>query len=771
MSEPVPAAFGAPPADPPQPEPKRSRQGCLTCRSRKKKCGEERKPEWGGACERCFLSSYECKWPPPPGQRPVRTFVKGVRTAAKAAKKAAAGQPGPSNGSGATASGGAGASSGTASHSQSPVPPQPFLATSAPAVALPPQPRPPLPPSYPSFASQPPPVSHIQPTAFSSHALSGPYRPPPPAPAPAPLPYSAPSAALPPPAPVLPQTTLPAVDALFPHQSLSTDFSTDIFGQYASIFNPGDELNNLFASIDSEFTHWDANQLAAGSTSESPASAAQYPSPATVAQGSGLGAGSGNGSGSSALASLLTDNVRASTVASPTHASAANGADEERLDPAYNEFNESWFASLPKPVRQVVNEKIFKLATTSVSSRSAGMAMVMLYRVRLQQQKQHHDSSDPAEAALVAQQQQRLLDMSNSYFQKALDHLSVKDVPLEAKVLACLDLLTFQFDQFGAAACHAILLLTEFFITEALGQQPILDLSSIQDSLPILLIPYAWTDVLRSVTVPKRRTLFAFPSLPGDSASTTSSQPWVCPPSAVQAHLGLPVHLMLCLSAVANLSSEMDALPDEVVKVKAEAIERAIRDFRPPPPDAQDLAEGALYLEKVGTAEMWRHAVIIYLYQSVHGHGPISHVITDALRHILSIGSRLLQVYSPPTSILDPLATSSSSSSPAVASLAPPPASSTGAPTSTHAAAGQERTTYLSPPVWRDGPWFLAGTVALLPQDRELCRQGVRACGNMQGYRDNLAALERLWKEEDAKGWVMDWREFLQKERLVVGFL
>lgn len=32
-------------------------------------------------------------------------------------------------------------------------------------------------------------------------------------------------------------------------------------------------------------------------------------------------------------------------------------------------------------------------------------------------------------------------------------------------------------------------------------------------------------------------------------------------------------------------------------------------------------------------------------------------------------------------------------------------------------------------------------------------------------------ALERLWKIVDERGWVFDWREKLQEEKLLVGFL
>jgi hypothetical protein len=68
---------------------------------------------------------------------------------------------------------------------------------------------------------------------------------------------------------------------------------------------------------------------------------------------------------------------------------------------------------------------------------------------------------------------------------------------------------------------------------------------------------------------------------------------------------------------------------------------------------------------------------------------------------------------------------------------------------------------------------FLAGTCALLSQDRELCREGVRQCGPLAGYRDNALALERIWREQDETGWLVPWRQFLQERNppMFVGFL
>lgn len=113
---------------------------------------------------------------------------------------------------------------------------------------------------------------------------------------------------------------------------------------------------------------------------------------------------------------------------------------------------------------------------------------------------------------------------------------------------------------------------------------------------------FAYTDVLHTVCIPRRRTLFAFTGLPGDPGTPT---PGSVPPStdpndrAIETHLGLPVGLLLCLAATSNLSAEMGSFPDEVVAAKAQAIERAIRDWRPLPPDASALADSTAYIDEL----------------------------------------------------------------------------------------------------------------------------------------------------------------------------
>ncbi|BGP39460.1 hypothetical protein JCM10449v2_003410 [Rhodotorula kratochvilovae] len=411
------------------------------------------------------------------------------------------------------------------------------------------------------------------------------------------------------------------------------------------------------------------------------------------------------------------------------------------------------------------------------------MAMVMLYRLRMHQQSRA--DGDAADVAQSSAQHAKLLAQSDHYFQKALEHLQAP-IPLEAKLVAVLDMQSYQFDQWGAAAANAILLLGEYFINEALGSQPAIDFSDMRDPKNVLLSAVAWSDCVRCICIPRRRTIFAFTGLPGEPSATTP-EAVVSDVSAhsnsIDAHLGLPLGLLLCVAATANLGAEMDALPDEVVRVKAAAIENAVREWKPAPPNIEDLADSAWYIDKLSTAEMWRHArneqaVIIFLYQAVHRHGPLSRTIRDAMQQIIQLGSRMLQQYRTPVGSVPAGAASGVASSLAsTTSAAPAPAAAGAASAAESAPASaalpppQDTEDYLSAPSMRAVPWFLAGTAAQLPADRALCRRGIEVCGRQQGYRDNVAALERVWEVTDEKGWTVDWRALLQSEQRFVGWL
>jgi hypothetical protein len=94
-------------------------------------------------------------------------------------------------------------------------------------------------------------------------------------------------------------------------------------------------------------------------------------------------------------------------------------------------LNEAFFASMPKPVRELLHRRMADVAFSTSLGKSACVALCLLYRARMLE--------DGAPEA-----RQRLISQSNRYFQQAVFHLQSGEVPLEAQLLAVFDMQAYQ---------------------------------------------------------------------------------------------------------------------------------------------------------------------------------------------------------------------------------------------------------------------------------------------------------------------------------------
>ena len=81
----------------------------------------------------------------------------------------------------------------------------------------------------------------------------------------------------------------------------------------------------------------------------------------------------------------------------------------------------------------MVKARMMDVAFSNELSKSSAMAICLLYRARMSSTT---DSTPEA--------RQRLITESDQYFNKAVQQLQATDIPLEAQILACLDLELFQ---------------------------------------------------------------------------------------------------------------------------------------------------------------------------------------------------------------------------------------------------------------------------------------------------------------------------------------
>lgn len=68
-------------------------------------------------------------------------------------------------------------------------------------------------------------------------------------------------------------------------------------------------------------------------------------------------------------------------------------------------------------------------------------------------------------------------------------------------------------------------------------------------------------------------------------------------------------------------------------------------------------------------------------------------------------------------------------------------------------------------------PWFIAATVAIHPDDRAACREGLEHCGPARAYQDNLRFIQLFWDHIDVTGREPNWREFAQAQGFELGFM
>ncbi|GAA6034072.1 hypothetical protein JCM8097_000677 [Rhodosporidiobolus ruineniae] len=727
-------------ADPPATSTgRRSRSGCLTCRSRRKKCDEKRVE--GGRCERCFLASYRCEWPAPPGTKPVRSFKAGARGGGRAKK-----------GEGSSSGGSPSMDEGEGEESATDIAVAPVQGSSTSPYAYEQLP-PPLPPNHPPPVAGPASLPANQ--SFTS-VYDLPHAPLPPATRAAvaaaysPYTFPPPSAAAFPPLP----PTAHQPSASFTPSSLSLSLSTaypsaplptpdlpalltldTLLAPYASILESpskvsgaaGSELDQLLASIDPALVS------------------------ATTTTSVNLSFEGGGGLGSPGLRGerVLTAALPLESVGGP--AEGALGGVEE-IDLIYNDLTQEFMTGLPRAVVNITITSFIRVASSNAVGRNAAMATALLYRRhRLQSRPTPPSSSSllglPAPAAREQEneaEEQRLLVAARAHYEKALGLFYATEVPLETKLLAGFDLAGYQFDQHGTAATDEVLSAVEAAVRAQLGPRPLLSLHPLTSTLDLLLLMYAHVDVTACLYEPLRRPLFRYPSLPGSSSPSSSKstgERWTPPRCDIQLHFGLPTALLLCIAATNALEVDLaDGLVGEEEKRRrAGEIERAVRGWE----GLERAKEGEKgegegggakrWVEMCGTAEMWRYAALIYLYQSIHLVGPLHPVLRSCTHEILSLSSLFL-----PSS---------------------PPASSH--PSSFANVNKDPEPSYVAAPSHRIGPLFLAGTCCLSLPDRCAVRAGLKAAGDLAGYRDCLRGLERIWEETDRTGeTVRGWRGF-----------
>ncbi|ORY92565.1 fungal-specific transcription factor domain-domain-containing protein [Leucosporidium creatinivorum] len=381
----------------------------------------------------------------------------------------------------------------------------------------------------------------------------------------------------------------------------------------------------------------------------------------------------------------------------------------------YRSLNDSYFCSIPNKAREIVKDRMRDLVMGPEND--LGRAAISSWcsshysSVLLKERSSQFEEWD-AKAA--------------RYYQQCLSLLYNPSISLTVRIGAILDMRLAQINRHGAAPARFLELAGEAFTKQELGDRPQFNFAVNARCEDLAMRCYCYKDVWRSVCTRGRPTLFRLSNSPDPLVPDAPQGP--VNRRTLSIHLGLPVGLLIYFADVSNLIAEAPNLAQQVIQQRGMEIKRRIETWVPDAQLAMEAAtDSASYVADLASQEMWRHTALIYLHSSLFRLGPLATPLRAALSQIIKLSSALVE---------------------------PSPD---------------------SPAIFVDAArcpiYFLAGTIAITEADREVCRDGLLACGPGKAFVENGRAIERLWEETDKTGVTPDWREFVEKEGLAVCFL
>ncbi|KAM0791175.1 hypothetical protein ACM66B_005659 [Microbotryomycetes sp. NB124-2] len=389
-----------------------------------------------------------------------------------------------------------------------------------------------------------------------------------------------------------------------------------------------------------------------------------------------------------------------------------------------------FYATLPAPVRESVSARLRQVTQASEVSKATTIALCMVYR-----------------AGMISdiQGKERLLKMSQTWFDKASTELWSGAVPVEAQIAAASDMWLHQLSQHGAAAGWAIVFLLDAIMLDCVGNDRIIDLGARCTPSGFMIACAGLVEVSRLLLLGDRKSLYKF--INANPSPTAKPQDELTLADALQVAWGTPLYINMAILKIGDLMYERDSISPEEFSARAKALEDEIRTFPGVSAHAFNSRQGIEMSVEHSTHEMWRHAALIFLYQRLHGLGPLAVPVRRALRSIIALGS----------TVDNDIASAQSSSATSV----PQPTSTLPPDCAPGSSLYHER----------DVQWWMAATVAVDDNDREICRRHLLMAKPQKLARANVDAIELVWQQVDEKGWCVDWRQVLAQHGRFIAFV
>ncbi|KAG8770250.1 hypothetical protein FRC12_004417 [Ceratobasidium sp. 428] len=319
------------------------------------------------------------------------------------------------------------------------------------------------------------------------------------------------------------------------------------------------------------------------------------------------------------------------------------------------------------------------------------LSIAFLYRSLYDKAASPVELQEHAEKLHTMASKQVQLDIKNPHLSPAL------------KLSGLMEVLFYEYSSGGCDSYYQLLEQARPFVRSLIGGD-VIDFMSLRGKETFDIRVFAWCDILSSMAL-SRPTLFTYET---EIEHLLIVDPEAPPPIADDDDVGLE-WMVGCPNAMIVLMARISALRDmnvsaEEKRARAEAIENSIRAWQARP---SQTSNSFLKVVRMSAQEIWRHAMILFLYHAIFKVGPLHRAVKDAVRQIISLAQTI--------------------------------------------PAGR------NPDIFLPVPYFLSGAVSISRKDRMFLRSRLLGCGKERALLDLVAVLDGVWKEMDTTGNSVDW--------------
>lgn len=305
-----------------------------------------------------------------------------------------------------------------------------------------------------------------------------------------------------------------------------------------------------------------------------------------------------------------------------------------------------------------------------------------------------------ASPTALQEQAERLHELASKQLQSDLQNPAL---PPAVKLSGLMEVLFYEYSSGGCNSYYRLLQQAQPYVQSLVGGK-VIDFMSLRGKQTFDIRVFAWCDILSAMAL-SRPTLFTYETnidhmliVDPDGANIIPIDDDV----GLEWMVGCPnvmIVLMARISALRDLQ-----IPQQEKASRAEAIEQSIRAWQARP---SPTTNSFLKVVRMSAQEIWRHAMILFLYHAIFKVGPLHRAIKDAVRQIISLAQTI--------------------------------------------PAGR------NPDIFLPVPYFLAGAACISRKDRMFLRTRLLGCGKERALLDLVAVLDDIWKEMDETGNSVDW--------------